>query len=428
MLLFYKIITALSAPILNILLKRRIASGKENAARIGERKGIISTPRPEGHLIWIHAASVGEAQSALILIDTISKNSPETNFLVTSGTVTSADLMEKRLPNNAIHQFYPLDHPCWVHRFLEHWKPDTAFWMESELWPNMLSAIKKRDLPAALINARLSDKSYKHWRRFKGSIKKLLTAFDIILAQTDLDADRYRTLGANNVIVTDNLKHCAAPLPHKTEDLTALQNIIGERPVWLYASTHAGEETLACRLHLKLKEKHPNLLTILVPRHPERRNDILAACKSPDLKFELRGEDKNLPDENTDIYIADTLGELGLFYRLSPIAVIGRCFSDDGGGGHNPIEAAQLNCAVLTGPNVQYQTQLFDEMLAMNAVQQVLTEDAFYQALDTLFSDKQAREKLTDNATQYASAKDHIIDHVMKNLKPLFDNTKRGDA
>ena len=428
MLLLYKLITSLSAPLLSFLLNRRVLRGKEDAGRLNERRGKTLIPRPDAQLIWIHAASVGEAQSALILIDLISKINTNAYFLLTSGTVTSANLMARRLPENAIHQFYPLDHPKWVTRFLNHWRPDLALWMESELWPNMLQAIRQRKIPAVLVNARLSERSYKRWRILKNTIEKLLSTFTLILAQTDLDAARYRALCKTNVIVTDNLKHSATPLPYQDADLTDLQTAVQGRPLWLYASTHDGEEALACRIHTALQENHPDLLTIIVPRHPERREEIEQNCKMLGLNIILRGNNKNLPAPETQIYIADTLGELGLFYYLSPIAMIGRSFSNDGGGGHNPIEAAQLDCAILTGPKVQYQTQLFNEMFAVNAARQVQTEDQLLKALETLLGNVEKSQKYITAAQKYAASKDNIIGNVMSTLEPLLKNHKKKKA
>lgn len=428
MLPLYRLITLLSAPILGLLLKRRVALGKEDPRRLNERQGIASLPSPAGKLIWIHAASVGEAQSALILIDKILKLKPEVQFLVTSGTVTSAKLMAKRLPSRATHQFYPLDHPLWVERFLDHWQPDLALWMESELWPNMLRAIKQRNIPAILINARLSDRSYRRWKLIKSAAKKLVSSFSLIMAQTDKDAKRYNHLGTNKVTVTDNIKHGAAPLPYNDQDLKNLKTVIQDRPLWVYASTHDGEEIMACRLHTDLQETFSNVLTIIVPRHPERREEIEHACKTMGLNTTMRGENKNLPNDQTEIYVADTLGELGLFYSLSNIAMIGRSFSNDGGGGHNPIEAAQLDCAVLTGPHIQYQQQLFDEMFIAAAAKQVQTEGELLNTLTTLFNNNTERKRYIEAAKKYAASKENIINHVIEEIKPFIGVSQREVA
>lgn len=416
----YRTITALSAPFLNALLHVRLRAGKEDPARLDERKGIAGRLRPTGRLYWVHAASVGEAQSALILIDELLKHDPAMMIMVTTGTVTSADLMKKRLPPQAFHQFYPVDHPAWVARFLDHWKPNMAFWMESELWPNMLEEMKKRGIPAALVNARMSKRSFANWDRAQGFIRKILSAFTLILAQTEEDGFSYRALGAQNVVVTDNIKYSAAPLPYDAQDLADLQKATAGRPMWVYASTHAGEEDLACRVHMVLKEDIPSVLTIIVPRHPHRRDDVKAECQKHELRSTLRGDDHNMPSPVDDVYIADTMGELGLFYRLSPIAMIGRSFSRDGGGGHNPIEAAQLDCAVLTGPHVQYQQKIFDEMDISDASRQVETEEELTAALRHFMTHPKDLQDAIAKARFYADRKSGVLERVMDALAPML--------
>ncbi len=411
---FYTSALTLATPLLRGLLAWRQSKGKEDPQRLPERMGEPSLPRPEGRLVWIHAASVGEAQSALILIDHI-KNS---HILVTSGTVTSAQFLSKRLPAQAIHQYMPLDAPQWVARFLDHWQPDFALWMESELWPNMLMALKARGIPAALINARLSDQSYVHWKRAPKTAHDILSCFSVILAQTQDAAQKYENLGARSVHFTDNLKYSANDLPCDQQDLQSLKDAIGPRPVWIYASTHDGEEQLAARLHARLIDDFPALLTIIVPRHPERRGQIAQSIAATQPLF--RSEQKTLPDAGTGIYVADTLGELGLFYRAAPIALIGRSFSHDGGGSHNPIEPAQLDCAVLTGPHYQNQQTLFDEMLAEKAALLAPTEDALYQLLKNLLSDPAYLMTQQANARNFAARKSAVIDTVMTYLTPVM--------
>jgi len=422
MLEIYKRLTYLTAPLLKALLRLRIKKAKEDPARLPERMGQALKIRPDGPLIWIHAASVGEAQSALILMSRLSSpgSADIPNILITTGTRTSAALMEKRLPENAIHQYIPLDHPSWVGRFLDHWRPDAALWMESELWPNMLMAIQARQIPAALINARLSFRSFRRWSFFKNTARKLLSTFSLILAQTRTDADRFEQLGAPNVVITDNLKYSAAPLSCESQALKPLQDAVSDRPLWLYASTHDGEEDLACRVHRQLKIHIPDLLTIIVPRHPDRRADILKTASTYELKCGLRGDAHRPPDPDEDIYIADTLGELGVFYTLSDIAVIGRSFSRDGGGGHNPVEAAQLNCAILTGPHVQFQQQIFNELFDAQAALQVTTELDFEKTLMSLLMDPDKRGEYQTRARTFADKKSGVIDTVMKQITPLL--------
>ncbi len=418
MLSLYTSFTGASAPLLRFILNRRCKRGKEDPVRISERMGQYERPRPDGSLLWVHAASVGEAQSALILIDAIKKDSPDVNILVTTGTLTSATLMEKRLPEGAFHQFYPLDHPRWVNNFLDHWRPDAALWLESELWPNMLMQLKVRDIPAALINARLSERSQKKWQRAPETLRKLLDSFNVILAQTEKDADTFKTFGAAHALCAGNLKYSATPLPYDKKEYEILSKAIGNRPTWLYASTHKGEEEIACRLHSHLQKKLPDLLTVIVPRHPERREEIKTVCEKYDMNTRMRSGQTHIPDEKTQIYVADTIGEMGLFYRLVPLACIGRSFSADGGGGHNPIEAAQLECAILHGPRVQNLQSIYDDMDQAGAALCLKDETDFQKRLERLMTDEEGLIALQNKALRFARQHENVLHTVMDKIAP----------
>lgn len=420
MLQLYRSISGAAEPLFTALLSSRVKDGKEIAARLPERRGQSSLARPDSPLAWIHAASVGESQSALILIHSLLKQNPKIHILMTTGTVSSAHMMQKNLPSGAIHQFYPLDHPDWVKSFLDHWHPDLVLWMESELWPNMLAEIKKRSIPAVLVNARLSNRSFKRWSWVRGSAGEILSSFAKVLTQSEKEAARYKALGASNVTATGNLKYSAQPLPFNEYDLRNLQGAIGARPVWLYASSHQGEEALACRVHDRLKSSFPDLLTIIVPRHPERREEIGRTCADSGVKAQFRGADKVLPAYDTQIYVADTFGELGLFYRIAPLACIGRSFSDDGGGGHNPIEAAQLHCAVLYGPNVQYQKELYEEMSQAGAALPVKDEQDLISAIQSLLHEKEKCEALQRAGYGFVQTKSAVIGSVITAIEPLI--------
>ncbi len=417
MLGLYKRLTKRSGPVLRMLLKKRLARGKEDKDRIGERMGRPSAARPEGRLVWVHAASVGEAQSALILINALMRKFNGLRILVTTGTVTSAKLMGLRLPEGAFHQYFPLDHPDWTGKFIEYWRPDAVYWMESELWPNMLHAIREKNIPATLVNGHLSERSYRRWRRAHKSISGLLASFERCLVQTATDERYFLELGAKEVIVTDNLKYSALPLPCDNEELKRLAKAVGDRPVWLYASTHEGEETMACRLHDRLSEELPGLLTILVPRHPERGKEVMDICLDAIMNARRRSEGNDLPAHDDDIYIADTLGELGLFYNLSHVACIGRTFSKDGGG-HNPVEAAQLGCAVLHGPLVQNLREIFSEMDEAKAAIQVNTEKEMEKELHKLLTSQEYCRKKQEKAAAFADKKASVIDTVMLQIAP----------
>ncbi len=428
MLHIYKHISGNAGPFFNALLASRARKGLEMPERLSERRGIAGKTNPGAPLAWIHAASVGEAQSALILITRLREKHTYINIFMTTGTVSSAGLMQKNLPPDVIHQFYPLDHPGWTKSFLDHWRPSLVLWMESELWPNMLAEIKKRNIPAVLVNARLSERSFRRWSWVRSFASEVLSAFKLILAQSESEAMRYKALGANAAIAAGNLKYGATPLRFNEKDLQTITTTIGTRPLWLYASSHKGEEALACRAHKALKHIFPNLLTIIVPRHPDRRGDIIETCNAHGLNFIMRGEEKIMPAYDTDIYIADTFGELGLFYRLAPLAVIGRSFSDDGGGGHNPIEAAQLNCAVLYGPNVQYQKDLFTAMTAAGAAKPVQNEAELIAAIHSLLSTPEQCAMLQRTGLEFINTQGAVTDTVINAIDPWLSSPHRNKA
>jgi 3-deoxy-D-manno-octulosonic-acid transferase len=332
-----------AAPLLRVMLRRRAASGKEVAARLGERFGIEAAPRPSGRLLWLHAASVGEALSALPVLEAL----PAGIFtLFTTGTVTSARLLAQRLPAagldaRVMHRFVPLDVPRWVARFLDHWRPDLAVFVESEIWPNTLAACRTRNIPTVLLNARMSVRSAARWCHVPAFAAELISSFAWIAAQSDADARRLVSLGGRHVEAPGNLKFAASDLPADEAELARLRHVVGDRPRWLAASTHPSDEEAVAEVHDKLAAAHPGLLTAIVPRHPERGAAIAAMLGGAPRR--ALGQD---PGEG--IWIADTLGEVGLLYRLFPTVFMGKSFG--GGGGQNPLEPARLGCAVATGP------------------------------------------------------------------------------
>jgi 3-deoxy-D-manno-octulosonic-acid transferase len=420
MLRFYSFLTRAGEPALHFALGRRRRRGKEDAVRLPEKKGLASVSRPEGPLVWFHAVSVGEAQATLALIDALLAAYPRLHILVTTVTVTSAQLTAARLPARCIHQFYPADHPRWVKRFLDHWRPDLALWMESEIWPNMLTALKRRGVPAALINARLSERSAQRWKFAGRSLRRLLSTFSVCLAQTEEDAARFRAFGLAQAVAADNLKYSATPLPAPPEELERLRTALGSRRRWVYASTHDGEERMGCRIHEALRGRFSDLLTVIVPRHPARAAEILETCRNAGLRARVRGEQHDPPAPGDDIYIVDTLGELGLFYRLSPIACIGRSFSNDGGGGHNPIEAARLACAVLHGPHVQNLARIYEELDAAGGALPLHSEDEFTARLEELLADESKLAAIRDRAFAFAREKDAVLERTLAALAPLL--------
>ena len=334
----YNAAMRLAAPALRRMLARRVVRGKEDPARLNERFGIASLPRPEGRLIWVHAASVGETMSVLPVIHALAGRA---QVLLTTGTLTSARLAAARLPGFARHQFLPLDHPAWVARFMDHWRPDAAVFVESELWPGMLAACDARGIPRLLINARISARSAAKWRWLPPLAMRLLGGFRAVHAQSPGDAANLRGLGVGNVLAWGNLKFFTPKLPAEPAALAALREEI-PGPLWLAASTHPGEEALILQAHEALAATHPGLVTIIAPRHPERGAEVAALAAAP------RRSLHEAPQPGK-IYVADTLGELGLFFRAAPFAFIGNSLA--GFGGHNVIEPALLSRPVITGPH-----------------------------------------------------------------------------
>ncbi len=345
----YGAASRMAGPFLKSWLKARARKGKEVPDRLGERFGRTETPRPQGKLVWFHAASVGESLSALPLLRAVLDANPQAHVLFTTGTVTSAALLAERLPARAIHQFVPLDTPSAVRAFMAHWKPDLALWVESDLWPNLLAAVKKAGIPAALVNARLSEKSFVGWKRAPAFAREVLSVFSIALAQTEETLVRLSVLGVSNIIVTGNLKAASAPLPAAPDALAQLREMIGARPVFAAASTHDDEEAQLGRVYTKLRDRFPDLLMILAPRHPDRGAAIAETLRGQGLAVSRRGAKVRIVPE-THVYLMDTIGELGLLYRTAPFAFIGGSLVPH--GGQNPLEPARLGVAPLHGPHV----------------------------------------------------------------------------
>lgn len=391
----YRIATSVLEPIAPLALKRRARRGKENSERMSERLGHPSRVRPDGTLIWIHGASVGECLSVLPLIDALLAK-PGRSVLVTSGTVASAEMMAERLPHGAFHQFSPVDTPSAVARFLDHWRPDVGLFVDSEIWPNILFAAAKRGTRLAIVNGRMSEKSFGGWQRARRMAASLLGLFDIALVQDNETAERLKGLGARAVEVTGSLKADSPALPANANALEGLRRAVGTRPIFLATNTHPGEEEIILGIHDRLRETFPSLLTIIAPRHAERGNDIarFAAPRAHVLRSKAQ-----LPDANTEIYIADTMGELGLFYRLASFAFIGKSLGAQ--GGQNPLEPARLGVAVLAGPYTDNFREAYDAIFAGQGSGRVHSADELRSFAALLLSDP-ARARALGSAAEHA--------------------------
>lgn len=413
----YGAVTTLALPAIEIALGRRLASGRENAARINERRGRPGRERPAGPLAWVHAASIGEALSVMRLIERLLDLYPSLNILITTGTVTSADLLAEQLPERAIHQFVPVDRPVWVRRFLDHWRPDVAFWVESEIWPNLVFMSQARGVPMILLNARMSSRSFSRWRRMPGPIAKLLQGFTLVMAQDEVEAGQLRALGADPVTTPGNLKFAAGPLPVDGDALAALTRAVGKRPRWLAASTHEGEEEIAAYAHKRMAGSRHGLLTMIVPRHPERGVACASKLEALGLRVTRRAEGA-LPSPDTDIYLADTLGELGLFYRIAPVAMVGGSLIPH--GGQNILEPARLDCAIVHGPHMENFRAISSEMSAKGATIEVADAEELVKALAQMLDDEQLRARVTATAASIAAEKEGVLDLVISQLEPVL--------
>ena len=412
----YQFASFAAAPIAAPRLRaRRLDRGKEHPERLGERRGEASEPRPKGPLIWIHGASVGEMLAAVPLIARI--RSLGFAVLVTSGTVTSAALAESRLPSGTLHQFIPLDAPRYVDRFLEHWRPDLALFVESDLWPNLILASARRRIPMIIINGRVSERSFRRWRMVPGVIGALLSRFDLCLTQSAADAERYGELGAPRVSATGNLKLDVPPPPVDEDNLGKLKAAIGARPVIAAASTHPGEETTVVATHRRLKAKNPSLLTVIAPRHPERGESIAEIAGVAGLKAILRSRGE-LPDRQTDIYVADTLGELGLIYRLAPIVFMGGSLASH--GGQNPIEAIRFDTAVVHGPNVWNFAEIYSALDDAQGAKLVTDEETLLTELNGWLRNPAARGAVADAAKQTVQTLGGALERTLAALDPYF--------
>ena len=413
----YRLGTHLARPFVPFLLSRRQARGKEDAARLEERRGHASLPRPEGALIWFHCASVGEALSVLTLLRRLRDLRPDVSLLVTSGTVTSAQMMAERLPEGVVHQYVPLDHPAYCKRFLDHWRPDLAVWVESEFWPNLLDTTRAKTIPMALVNARMSLRSFRSWRRARALFAVLIDYFSLCLAQDETSAERMRALGADQVDVEGNLKLDAEPLPVDAPAFEAFQSQVGNRPLWVAASTHEGEEDRVGQVHLSLRAKYPGLLTVIAPRHPARGGEIADSLRRQELIVAQRSAGEALAA--CDIYLADTLGELGLFFRAAPIVLLGGSLVPH--GGHNPQEPAQLGCALLFGPHMHNFAEMAAALTDSGGARQVASQEALAAEVDRLLGDEKACTDIAQRARDAALTQQGVTDRVAMRLIDLLN-------
>jgi 3-deoxy-D-manno-octulosonic-acid transferase len=412
---FYRGLSSAMVPLAPALIRRRLKLGKEDPERIGERRGITKDVRPLGPLVWIHGASVGEVLASAALIERL--RALNIRILLTSGTVTSAAIVAKRFPPDIIHQYVPYDSPRYVARFLDHWQPSLALFIESDLWPNLILHGAARRLPMVLINGRMSQRSFPRWRRVHGTISALLEKFDICLAQSETDGERFAALGCRNVVTTGNLKLDVPAPPADSFKLERLLSATRGRSVITAASTHPGEEEILIETHKTLAGFFPRLLTVIVPRHPDRGPAIWRLIAAAGLKAALRSRDE-MPTAETDIYVADTMGELGLFYRAAPIVFMGGSLVPH--GGQNPIEAIKLGASIVHGPHVFNFADVYEALDTAHGARQADTSEALVKQLGQLLANPESRDAVTAASSRVVEHLGGALERTLSALEPYL--------
>ncbi|MCO5159004.1 MAG: lipid IV(A) 3-deoxy-D-manno-octulosonic acid transferase [Aquamicrobium sp.] len=403
-------------PVIGGYVAWRASKGKEEHSRRRERYGRAGQPRPAGPLIWMHAASVGETIAVVPLIEQLLGSG--INIVLTTGTVTSAQVAHERLGTRIIHQYVPLDLKPAVSRFLDHWSPDLAIMAESEIWPMTILELGARRVPQVLVNGRLSDRSFASWSKRSYLAEALFENLAHVIAQSETDAERFRHLGARPVTVSGNLKGDTVEPPVNAAELARLKSEIGRRRTWAAISTHDGEEAAALDVHRLLRPRHPDLLTIIVPRHPERADDIAAACAAAGLSVARRSAGDRIAP-GTDIFLGDTIGEMGLYLRLTEIAFVGRSLTAK--GGQNPLEPAMLDTAVLSGRNVQNFRDAYQKLAASGAARFVRDKETLAGAVNYLLTNDAERHKMMEAGRRTVDGMRGALTRTLHTLEPYVN-------
>lgn len=412
----YRLATTLVAPVAApAWLRWRLRSGKEDPARIAERYGRPGRDRPAGELVWTHGASVGETMSLLPVIEALVRRGVK--VLVTSGTLTSAELLARRLPPGARHQFLPLDAPGFVRRFLGHWKPRFAIFAESEIWPNVVLELDRALIPLALVNGRMSPRSAAGWARAPRVARALFGRLAVCVAQSRPDAERLASLGAPVGAISGNLKFDLPPPPADPAAVEGVASRIAGRIVWLAASTHPGEEDAVFAAHAVLSRRRRSLLTIVAPRHPERGREISEAASRAGLRAVRRSEGE-APAETDEVYVVDTIGELGLFYRLAPLVFMGGTLARR--GGQNPFEPARLGTAIVHGPSTENFAEIFAALDEDGGSVAIASADDLGRVAEALLADGALLRDMARAAADTAASLGGALERTMHALEPFL--------
>ncbi|MEO1745726.1 MAG: lipid IV(A) 3-deoxy-D-manno-octulosonic acid transferase [Pseudomonadota bacterium] len=403
-------------PLIGSYIRVRASRGKEQASRVGERYGRPSAERPLGPLVWVHAASLGETSAVIALIRRLKAHN--INVVLTTGTVTSAIMAKERLGDLIIHQYVPLDLKPAVSRFLNHWQPDLAVFAESEIWPMTILELGSRRIPQVLINGRMSDRSFQRWHRRLPLAESLFENFSAVAAQSEVDAERFSALGARPVTTTGNLKVDVPVPPIDAAEAEQLRAAIGGRPVWAAISTHEGEEQIAGKVHRALKKHWPDLLTVIVPRHPERSGNLHAMLQGLGLNVALRSQ-QHFPAPGTDIFLGDTIGEMGLYLRMASVAFVGRSLAAEAKGGQNPLEPAVLDTAILTGPHIANFEDPYGRLIEARAARVVNDDTELAKFVHVLLAKPEVRQAMARAANRVVTDMEGAFERTWGTLQPF---------
>ncbi|MCO5062939.1 MAG: lipid IV(A) 3-deoxy-D-manno-octulosonic acid transferase [Rhizobiaceae bacterium] len=411
----YRVAGAAAYPVIGGYVAYRATKGKEDSSRRRERYGKTKVPRPAGPLIWMHAASVGETLAITALIEHLLGHGIA--IVLTTGTVTSAKVADERFRGRIIHQYVPLDLQPAVRRFLDHWKPDLAIFAESEIWPVIITQLSERHIPQVLVNGRLSDRSFNSWKKRAFLAEALYENFAHVVAQSDTDGERFSELGARPVSVSGNLKTDAQMPKFDDAQVDRLKAQIGDRPVWVAVSTHEGEELIISQVHRALKKRYPHILTVIVPRHPNRAGALVERFQREKLNVVRRSSGERIALA-TDIFLGDTIGEMGTYLKLAEIAFVGRSLTAE--GGQNPLEPAMLGLAVLSGQNVQNFREAYQRLIDNGAAKIVRDGQMLAKAVNHLLRNDEARHKMMVAGIATVDEMRGTLDRTLKVLDPFI--------
>ncbi|WP_208976176.1 3-deoxy-D-manno-octulosonic acid transferase [Polycladidibacter stylochi] len=419
----YQALGYIMPPFLHALYSYRVSKGKEDSSRRNERFGYASQTRPQGPLVWVHAASVGETNAVLPLLHRLGEMGY--GVLLTTGTLTSSRVAEQRAPEHVIHQFVPYDTPAALDRFLNYWQPQCAITVESEIWPLTFTKLRQRKIPLVIVNARMSARSCDNWLKLPSLTRDIFQSVTLVLAQTNEDAARFAQLGAKRTKTIGNLKYHSNELHMDTGSLAQLEAQIGNRPLWLAASTHPKEEQEIINAHQKIRAVYPDILTIIVPRHPERGQMLFNEFKQQ-LPCARRAQGDKIT-ATTQVYFADTLGELGVFFCLSKMVFMGGSLVEI--GGHNPMEPAQMGCAVITGPHIENFAQVYEDFAQNAAVTKVQNSDQLASSVMRFLQHPEQIQEQSNNAKAVVTQGRGGLQQVVLELENLLGFVRaKGEA